>query len=130
MVRLTNPEPLSFWFSGILWTRLEQINVSADWEEGLMFHRPYVYSQKANFKPFSFLELGFARTVMIGGVGSGNPLTAGNFVRSFFGKLDPRIGSVPGDVRTEMDWTFYVPKVRHYIVFYGDGSRMMILFLF
>jgi membrane-associated phospholipid phosphatase len=83
--------------------------------------RPYVYGQKANFKPFPWLELGFARTVTIGGKGSDNPLTAGNLVRSFFAKVDPRLNSVPGDVRTEMDWTFYVPKVGHSIVFYGDG---------
>jgi membrane-associated phospholipid phosphatase len=86
-------------------------------------HRPYVYGQKANFKPFPFLELGFARTVMIGGEGSGigNQLTAGDFVRSFFAKLYKPANSVPGDVRTDIDWTFYVPKVGHHIVFYGDG---------
>jgi hypothetical protein len=28
---------------------------------------------------------------------------------------------VPGDAHTEMDWTFYVPKVRNYIVLYGDA---------
>ena len=80
-----------------------------------------MYGQKANFKPFPWLELGFARTVTIGGKGSDNPLTAGNLVRSFFGKVDQRIDSVPGDVRTEIDWTFYVPKVGHRLVFYGDG---------
>jgi membrane-associated phospholipid phosphatase len=85
--------------------------------------RPYIYGQKANFKPFSFLEIGFARTVTIGGKGSGigNQLTAGDFIRSFFAKLYQPANSVPGDVRTEIDWTFYVPKVGHHIVFYGDG---------
>jgi hypothetical protein len=29
--------------------------------------------------------------------------------------------SVPGDTESEMDWTFYVPKVRNYLVLYGDA---------
>ncbi len=28
---------------------------------------------------------------------------------------------IPGGSDSEMDWTFYVPKVRHYIVLYGDA---------
>jgi membrane-associated phospholipid phosphatase len=121
MVRLTNPEPLKLpdflKFLGPI--RIEQFFGRLGGRPYIQ--RPYIYGQKANFKPFPFLELGFARTITIGGKGSGNPLTAGNLVRSFFGKYDPQLNSVPGDVRTEMDWTFYVPKVRHYIVFYGDG---------
>ncbi len=81
--------------------------------------RPFIYGQKINVKPFSFLELGFGRTIEIGGVG-GNALTTGNFLRSFFGRNDPQYNSVPGHNQSEMDWTFYVPKVRNYIVLYGD----------
>jgi hypothetical protein len=82
--------------------------------------RPYVYGQKMNFKPFPWLELGFARTVTIGGEGSGTPLNAREFLRSFFGRVDPALGTIPGDAHTEMDWTFHIPKVRDYIVLYGD----------
>jgi membrane-associated phospholipid phosphatase len=121
MVRLMNPEPLKLpgflKFLGPI--RTEQFFGRLGGHPYVP--RPYEYGQKANFKPFPFLELGFARTITIGGQGSGNPLTAGNFIRSFFAKVDPRINSVPGDVHTEIDWTFYVPKVHHYIVFYGDG---------
>ncbi len=92
--------------------------------------RPFVYGQKINIKPFSFLELGFARRSMIGGMGSvqpvvPTPLTAGNFIHNFFGICSGGTAtgscSVPGDTDTEMDWTFHVPKVRNYIVLYGDA---------
>jgi membrane-associated phospholipid phosphatase len=79
---------------------------------------PYIYGQKINFKPTPWLELGFGRTVTIGGKG-GDPLTTGNFADSFFGRIN-QTKSVPGDSHTSMDWVFYVPKVRNYIVFYGE----------
>jgi hypothetical protein len=121
MVRLVNPEPLHLpRFLRFLGP------VRVDQFFGRLGGHPYVprpfeYGQKINVKPFSFLELGFARTVTIGGQGSGNPLTTQNFIYSFFGKVNQRLDSVPGDAHTEMDWTFYVPKVRNYIVLYGDA---------
>jgi membrane-associated phospholipid phosphatase len=79
---------------------------------------PYIYGQKINFKPLPWLELGFGRTVTIGGRG-GNPLTFSNFADSFFGRVN-QTKSVPGDTHTSMDWVFYIPKVRNYLVFYGE----------
>ena len=63
---------------------------------------------------------------MIGGtgVGGGNALTAHNLLYNFIGKQPVVNGvrlSVPGDTESEMDWTFYVPKVRNLIVLYGDA---------
>jgi hypothetical protein len=83
--------------------------------------RPFIYGQKISMKPVPLLELGFARTAMIGGQGVGDcsQLTSGHFLDNFFGRQV--CGSVPGHTTTEMDWTFYVPKVRNYIVLYGDG---------
>ena len=80
---------------------------------------PYVYGNKINFKPLPNLELGFGRTVTIGGKG-GDPLTAKNFLFSFFGQTSSQLHSVPGDSNTSFDWTFNVPKVRNHLVFYGD----------
>jgi membrane-associated phospholipid phosphatase len=80
---------------------------------------PYVYGNKINFKPLPNLELGFGRTVTIGGKG-GDPLTTKNFVLSFFGQTSSQLHSVPGDSNTSFDWTFQVPKTRNYLVFYGD----------
>jgi len=121
MIRLVNPE--TFLLPGFL-GHLGPIRV--DQFFGQLDGRPYVssafvYGQKINFKPFSFLEIGFARRSMIGGAGSNNPLTFGNLVRSYVGAVNPQLNSVPGDNESEMDWTFYVPKVRNYIVLYGDA---------
>ncbi|MGA7288068.1 MAG: capsule assembly Wzi family protein, partial [Terriglobales bacterium] len=55
----------------------------------------------------------------IGGRG-GDPFTLHNFALSFFGQVSQKLDSVPGDNDNEMDWTFYVPKVRNYIVLYGE----------
>jgi hypothetical protein len=120
MVRLTNPEPIHLpgflKFFG---------PVKFDQFFGRLGGRPYVpqpyeYGQKMNFKPFPWLELGFARTVTISGQGSNTPLNGREFLRSFFARIDPRLGSIPGDAHSEIDWTFHVPKVRDYIVLYGD----------
>jgi membrane-associated phospholipid phosphatase len=80
---------------------------------------PYIYGQKINFKPLLGLELGFGRTVTIGGHG-GDPLNTSTFISSFFGRVNNRLDSVPGDSHASMDWVFEVPKVRNYLVFYGD----------
>ncbi len=125
MVRLVNPEP--FRLPGILGSighvRIDQFFGRLGGHAYIP--RPFVYGQKISIKPFPFLELGFARRSMLGGVGSNSPLTAGNFIHNFFGLATggsaSQIGSVPGDTESEMDWTFYVPKVRNYIVLYGDA---------
>ncbi|MBZ5612871.1 MAG: phosphatase PAP2 family protein [Acidobacteriia bacterium] len=82
---------------------------------------PYIFGQKINFRPLPFLELGFGRTIEIGGQG-GDPLTFRNFFDAFFGRTLPAGPgrSVPGNTQTSMDWVFYVPKVRNYLVLYGE----------
>jgi membrane-associated phospholipid phosphatase len=124
MIRLVNPEP--FVLPGLL-RHLGPVRV--DQFFGRLDGRPYVpnpfvYGQKINLKPFAFLEFGFGRRSMIGGTG-GDPLTTGNFIHNFLGMAtggtSATPGSVPGDADSEMDWTFYVPKLRNYIVLYGDA---------
>jgi len=120
MARLVNPEP--FHLPGLL-SVLGPVRIDQFFGrlEGHPYvPRPFVYGQKINLKPFSFLEVGFGRRTVLGGTG-GNPLTGRTFIESFFGKSDARLGSVPGDSESEMDWTFRVPKVRNYIVLYGDA---------
>ena len=112
MVRVVNPEPLRL--PGFLQflgpVRMDQF--FGRLQEHAYIARPFEFGQKINVKPFPFLELGFARTMTIGGTGSIYPLTASGFLGGFFGIVDPRIKDVPGHNQTEMDWTFYVPKVR------------------
>jgi hypothetical protein len=82
---------------------------------------PWVYGQKITFKPLPCLEIGYGRITTIGGRG-GDPFTARNFFLSMFGQTSKREpgDSIPGENNNEMDWTFYVPKVRNYIVLYGE----------
>lgn len=120
MVRLVNPEP--FHLPGILRhigpVRIDQF--FGRLEGGSYVVHPFIYGQKLNFQPFPFLEIGIGRTVTIGGEG-GDALTTGNVLYSLIGTVNQSIHTVPGDSHSEMDWTFYIPKVRNYIVLYGDS---------
>lgn len=119
MVRLVNPEPLEL--PGFLRflgpVRMDQFIGRLGGHD--FIPRPFIYGNKISFKPWSCLEIGLGRTVTIGGAG-GNPLTPANFLYSFFGYAPAALGSTPGDGHSGMDWTFYVPGVRNYIVFYGE----------
>jgi hypothetical protein len=120
MVRLVNPEP--FLLPGFL-RHLGPVRVDQFFGrlEGHSYvPEPFAYGQKINVKLFPFLELGFSRRSMLGGTG-GDPFTTANFLRGFVGSASPKLNSVPGDTESGMDWTFYVPKVRNYIVLYGDA---------
>lgn len=88
---------------------------------GTFVPRPYIYGTKISLKPLPSFEFGFGRTVTIGGHG-GDPLTPGNFIDSYFGRLSNGTAghSVPGDNHVDVDWTFNVPKLRNYLILYGD----------
>ncbi len=121
MVRFVNPEPIRLplflkYFGPV---RIDQF--FGRLEGHSYVPRPFIYGQKISMKPWSLLELGFARTVEIGGQGSRDPLTGKDLVESFFGTYNSALNSIPGKTSTEMDWTFYVPWVRNYIVLYGDA---------
>ncbi|HTU35348.1 MAG TPA: capsule assembly Wzi family protein [Candidatus Acidoferrum sp.] len=121
MARIVNPEP--FELPGFLRflgpTRVYQF--FGRLEGHYYIRRPFMIGQKVSFKPLPSLELGFARTLEIGGEGPGaTPLTGGNLVRGVFGRVAPGTNSVPGHSQSEFDWTFYVPHVNNYVVFYGD----------
>lgn len=121
MARVVNPEP--FELPGFLRflgpTRVDQF--FGRLEGQYYVRRPFMIGQKVSFKPLPSLELGFSRTLEIGGDGPGaTPLTGGNLVRGLFGRVAPGTNSVPGHSQSEFDWTFYVPHVNNYLVFYGD----------
>lgn len=119
MVRMVNSEP--FDLPGFLkYLGPARVDSFLGRLEGHTFiPRPLIYGNKMNFKPFANLELGVGRSVTLGGKG-GVPFTPSNFLHSFFGKAVNNALGIPGDSRTSFDWTFYVPKVRNYLVFYGD----------
>ncbi|MGA2814591.1 MAG: capsule assembly Wzi family protein, partial [Candidatus Acidiferrum sp.] len=121
MVRLVNSEPIRL--PGIL-KHLGPLRLD-EFLGKLRDHpytpHPYIFGQKVNFKPWSFLEFGVGRTSTIGGQG-GDPLTFGNFVDLVFSRTSSTTEdhSIPGDSHSNLDWTFYVPRVHKYLVFYGE----------
>ena len=105
--------------------------------------QPYIHGAKISFKPTPNLELGFARTMVIGGnrgavcpssatvstsTCPGHPLTFGYFWNGFtsVGDASTPLGSVPGsaqdvgDRRGGFDFTYRVPGLRNWLTLYGD----------
>lgn len=119
MVEVVNPDPirLPLFLKYLGPVKIDQFVGRL---EGRSDHpHPWVYGQKISFKPLPCLEIGYGRVTTIGGQG-GDPFTLHNFFLSLFGQVSHKLNSVPGDNDNEMDWTFYVPKVRNYIVLYGE----------
>jgi hypothetical protein len=119
MVQLVNPEPfrLPGFLSYLGPARVDEFFGRLGGHD--FIRRPFIYGQKISFKPLPSLELGFGRTVTIGGQGPGaTPITTDTLIHSFFGQAQGT--SIPGDRHSNMDWTFYVPKVHNYLVFYGE----------
>ncbi len=83
--------------------------------------RPFLHGQKLSFKPTKNLELGFTRTVVMGG--TGRPLTTRSFVRSMFSLTsDLNIpGQEPGDRRSGFDFSYRLPKLRDWVTIYSDS---------
>jgi membrane-associated phospholipid phosphatase len=121
MARLVNPEPFELpsflHFLGPM--KFDQF--FGRLEGHYYIRRPFLLGQKFSFKPLPSLEFGFGRTLEIGGQGPGaTPLTAEQLAYGVFGRVYPGTNSVPGHSQSEFDWTFYVPRVGNYLVFYGD----------
>jgi hypothetical protein len=124
MVRLVNPEPIRLpsFLKVFGPVRIDQF--FGIFEGHTYIPRPFIYGQKISMKPIPFLELGFARTVELGGQGpnnQGDHFTSQLFFQSFFGLHNNQLNSIPGKSSSEMDWTIYVPGIRNYIVLYGDA---------
>jgi len=79
--------------------------------------RPWIFGQKISFKPFKDFEWSYGRTTILGGIG--RPLNTREIIDAYLGQVDAT-NSVPGDSRTSFDWTWRIPHVRDYLVFYGE----------
>jgi membrane-associated phospholipid phosphatase len=102
------------------WLGPARVDSFFGWLEGHSFiPHPYIYCNKIDFKPLPNLELGFGRSVIIGGRG-GDPLTGENLLLSFFGRVRNSYNSVPGSSHAGFDWTYYVPRTGNYLAFYGE----------
>ena len=125
MVRFVNPHPFilpSFLhFLGEI--RVDQFFGRLQGDS--VVRRPFLYGQKLNMKPVSWLELGFARSVTIGGTGElAVPITTTTVLHSLFGFTINTQGyneGLPGDSRSSMDWVVNIPHLNHYVVLYGEG---------
>jgi hypothetical protein len=84
--------------------------------------RPLLHGEKISFKPTPNLELGFSRTVELGGVG--RALTFGHVALSYFSLNAPKNetpNTDPGKRTGGFDLTYRVPFVRDWLTFYIDS---------
>jgi hypothetical protein len=78
--------------------------------------QPFLDGAKISFKFTQNLEFNMAKTAVYGG--PGNPLTPKTFLQSMFG-IHVNGASV-GDGRVSWDFTYRIPKARHWLTLYGD----------
>jgi hypothetical protein len=84
--------------------------------------RPLIHGEKISFKPTPNLELGFSRTVEMGGVG--RPLTLRalwNSYTSVTSSKNETPASDPGKRTGGFDFSYRVPFVRHWVTVYADS---------
>ena len=85
--------------------------------------RPLLHGEKISFKPTENLELGFSRTVEMGG--TGRPLTIGHLLLSYFSVTSQNNQSQadkdPGKRTGGFDFSYRLPWLRNWISVYSDS---------
>ena len=84
--------------------------------------RPMLHGEKISFKPTRNLEVGFSRTVEIGGVG--RPLTIGAIWRSYVSvtsSVNETPSTDPGKRTGGFDFSYKLPFVRDWLSIYTDS---------
>jgi membrane-associated phospholipid phosphatase len=81
--------------------------------------QPFVHGQKISFKPTPNFEFSVSRTTVFGGPNF--PFTTHRFLVSMFSGGNAFGGSDPGDRRSAVDFSYRVPKLRKWLVFYNDA---------
>jgi hypothetical protein len=84
--------------------------------------RPMIHGEKISFKPTENLELGFSRTVELGGVG--RPLTFGRIWHSYFSVTSPTNETAtndPGKRTGGFEFSYRVPFLRNWLTLYADS---------
>jgi membrane-associated phospholipid phosphatase len=84
--------------------------------------RPLLHREKISFKPTENLELGFSRTVELGG--RGRALTLGHLASSYFSVTSPvneTPNTDPGKRMGGFDLSYRVPFVRNWLTVYIDS---------
>lgn len=83
---------------------------------------PFFHGEKISFKPTRNLELGFSRTVILGGAGM--PLTLDRLFRSYFSVTsveNETPATDPGKRTGGFDFTYRVPFLRNWLTIYTDS---------
>jgi len=83
--------------------------------------QPFVYGEKISFKPTRDLEVGFGLTTLTGG--PGDPFTIKKLLEAAFPEGGGEAGTPNyyGNGHSEMDFTYRVPGMRHWLTLYADG---------
>ena len=86
---------------------------------------PYMFGQKASFKPTENLEFGFTRNDVFGGQGH-VPITFGSFWNSFTSFTDVPANvkfsrNDPGARHASFDFSYRLPFVRRWLTLYSDS---------
>jgi hypothetical protein len=84
--------------------------------------RPMIHGEKISFKPTPNLELGFSRTVELGG--GGRPLTFERIWMSYFSVTSPKnetASNDPGKRTGGFDFNYRVPYLRNWLTVYADA---------
>lgn len=83
---------------------------------------PFFHGEKISFKPTPNLELGFTRTVVVGG--GGRPFTLDRLLRTYFNAsshLEKFPGTDPGKRDGGFDFSYRVPYLRSWLTIYNDA---------
>jgi hypothetical protein len=84
--------------------------------------RPVIHGEKISFKPTENLELGFSRTVELGGVG--RPLTLGAIWHSYVSvtsSASETPATDPGKRTGGFEFSYRVPLMRNWLTVFGDS---------
>ena len=133
MVRLTRLVPMEL--PGFL---RKVGHFRTDWfigkvDGGVYTPHPLLYGQKFSFTVTPYLEIGIARTGMLGrgrdAIG-GDPFTSLNFVRNFFGVTINKAHGIAGEGRSSIDFNLDVPGLKHRASLYADLFANVVPFYF
>lgn len=86
--------------------------------------QPFIDGVKLSFKPTPNFEFGISKTTLVGGPGV--PFTLHRFLQSMFsihhtGNAAYGTNADPGDRRSEVDFSYKIPRLRNWLTLYGDA---------
>jgi hypothetical protein len=81
---------------------------------------PYLWGLRINFKPSPYLDIGLARTALLGGEGRSSDFET--WIKSFLGKGENESGSGAGDQRAGLDATLTMPFELQPVQLYAEAA--------